>query len=111
MAERVFINDLNPITDIQDGAKILVDQNGYKKMFYEDFVIDIAGTLKSEHGTGWNADFIGGTDVSVEVPQQGDVLIFNSSTNEFENRFKRYRLVQHFRKRVQVFASWKWWNC
>ena len=39
MAERVFINDLTPITDIQDGAKILVDQNGYKKMFYEDFVI------------------------------------------------------------------------
>lgn len=86
MAERVFINDLNPITDIQDGAKILVDQNGYKKMFYEDFVIDIAGTLKSEHGTGWNADLIGGTNVSVETPQQGDVLIFNSSSNEFENR-------------------------
>lgn len=86
MAERVFINDLNPITDIQDGAKILVDQNGYKKMFYEDFVIDIAGTLKSEHGTGWNADLIAGIDVSVEVPQQGEVLIYSSASNEFENR-------------------------
>ena len=86
MAERVFINDLTPITDIQDGAKILVDQNGYKKMFYEDFVIDIAGTLKSEHGTGWNADLIAGIDVSVEVPQQGEVLIYSSASNEFENR-------------------------
>lgn len=86
MAERVFINDLTPITDIQDGAKILVDQNGYKKMFYEDFVIDISDTLKSEHGNGWNADLIGGIDVKVEVPQQGEVLIFNSSSNEFENR-------------------------
>lgn len=86
MAERIFINDLTPITDIQDGAKILVDQNGYKKMFYEDFVTDIADTLKSEHGNGWNADLIGGVDVTVETAQQGDVLIFNSSSNEFENR-------------------------
>lgn len=86
MAERVFINDLNPITDILAGSKILVDQNGYKKMFYDDFVLDIANTLKADHGTGWNADIIGGVNVSIEAPQQGEVLIFNSSSSEFENR-------------------------
>lgn len=86
MAERVFINDLNPITDIQDGAKILVDQNGYKKMFYSDFVVDIAGTLKSEYSTGWNADLVGGTPLSVETAQQSEVLIYNSSSSQFENR-------------------------
>lgn len=86
MAERVFINDLTPITDIQNNSMMLVDQNGYKKMYYSDFVLDIANTLRSEHDNDWNAQILDGTRVDVENPLNRDTLIYNSSTQQFENR-------------------------
>lgn len=86
MAERVFINDLTPITDIQNNSMMLVDQNGYKKMYYSDFVLDIANTLRSEHDNDWNAQVLDGTRVDVENPLNRDTLIYNSSTQQFENR-------------------------
>jgi len=86
MTERVYINDLTPITDIQDGAKLLVDQNGYKKMFYSDFVVDIADTLRSEQPDGWNAQLLDGTDLTVESPSEGETVVYDSATSSFVNK-------------------------
>ena len=85
MAERIFIDELIPITDIQDGAKILVDQNGYKKMLYSDFVIDISNTMKSEQNLGWNATLLDGTPIGIELPQDGEVIRYDTGTGEFTN--------------------------
>lgn len=86
MGERIYINDLNPINNIQGGSSLLVDQQGYRKISYSDFVVDIVDTVKSDFNLGWNATIIDGSDISVESPQSGDTILYNASTSRFENR-------------------------
>lgn len=86
MGERVFINDLNPISDIVADSKILIDQGGYKKMVYSDFVVDIVGTIKSDYNDSWNAQMLDGTTVGVDAPQDGEVIVYNNTKSQFENK-------------------------
>lgn len=85
MGERVYINDLNPITNIQESSTLLVDQGGYKKISYNDFLVDVVGTVKADYNKDWNATVIDGVDVKSESPNEGDVIRYNSSTHRYEN--------------------------
>ena len=87
MANRVFIDDLTPITDVLGDSNILVDQSGYKKIIYNDFVIDIVDTIRNNHNELWNAQIIDGSDVKIELPQNGEVIEYNDTNSRFENDF------------------------
>lgn len=83
--ERVFIKDLTPITHVEPGSKILVDQNGYKKISYENFVVEIVGTMTTNHNQ-WNASSIDSVNVNVNGIQNREVLVYSTATQTFINR-------------------------
>lgn len=88
MARRVTIPELSPISDINEHGALLVRQDGRDRwVSYGDMIVDVSGTLKSNYNDSWNAQFIDGTPVKVEMPQDGEVSVYSSQYDRFENRF------------------------
>lgn len=88
MARRVTIPELSPISDINEAGALLVRQDGRDRWIsYGDMVVDVQGTIKADHNNQWNAQYLDGTEVDIEAPQDGEVPVYRNQNSRFENQY------------------------
>ena len=87
MARRLTIPELSPISDIKETGALLVRQDGRDRYIsYQNLIVDVSDTLKSNYNDSWNAQLLDGIPIDVEVPQEGEVIVYRTQSNRFENQ-------------------------